>query len=76
MTPAHASDEGFAKPDDGALAVAARNAIDAHPAAVADYRNGKVSSVQFLLGQAMRELKGQADPVALKNAIEEALNGA
>ena len=42
-------------------------------AAVADYKAGKEQSLQFLLGQCMRELKGAADPDALKTEIKAQL---
>ena len=70
------ADEGFAAVDAGALEIAVRNVIDANPNAVADWKNGKANSAQFLFGAAMRDLKGQADPVALKEAIEAALSAA
>jgi len=68
--------EGFEAPDEGTVQIAVENAIAANPQAVADYRSGKEASAQFLLGVAMRELKGQADPAALKSAIVETLNDA
>ena len=66
--------EGFAAVDSGSLEIAVKNVLDANPAAVADFKKGKEASAQFLFGAAMRELKGQADPVALKAAIAEALS--
>ncbi len=47
--------------------------ISEQPAAVAEYKAGKVSVVQFLLGQAMKETRGAADPTVLRTLIEEAL---
>lgn len=40
---------------------------------VAEYRAGKVSSLQFLLGQAMKKTRGSADPEALKTLLIESL---
>ncbi|OGG87150.1 hypothetical protein A3I47_00070 [Candidatus Kaiserbacteria bacterium RIFCSPLOWO2_02_FULL_59_19] len=40
---------------------------------VADYRSGKTSALQFLVGQAMKELRG-SDPQNVRRAIEEALS--
>ena len=58
---------------DDALAAAVRAAIEGNPKAVADHRAGKQGAVNFLVGQAMRRLKGRADANALRAAIEAAL---
>ncbi|MDP3052904.1 MAG: Asp-tRNA(Asn)/Glu-tRNA(Gln) amidotransferase subunit GatB [bacterium] len=42
-------------------------------AALSDYRKGKANALQFLIGQAMKKLKGQANPEILKNLFEESL---
>lgn len=47
--------------------------IVGHPAVVEDYRGGKVASLQFLLGQAMKMTKGAADPTELKAIFETKL---
>ena len=47
--------------------------IAAHHAAAADYKKGKVASLQFLIGQAMAKLKGRARPDALKAIFEKNL---
>lgn len=70
------ADEGFAVADAGALEAAVSAVLAANPDAVADWKKGKQNTAQFLFGTAMRELKGQADPAALKAAIENALNAA
>jgi aspartyl-tRNA(Asn)/glutamyl-tRNA(Gln) amidotransferase subunit B len=41
-----------------------------HPAVVAEYKAGKVASLQFLLGQAMKRTKGTANPVELTAVFE------
>lgn len=65
---------GHAAADPGdALVAAARAAIAANPRAVADHRAGKQGAVNFLVGQAMRQLKGRADANALRSAVEDAL---
>lgn len=56
-----------------ALDDAARAAIAANPKAVADWRDGKATAVHFLVGQAMRQLRGRADANALRQAVERAL---
>ncbi len=48
--------------------------IEANSKAVEDYRSGKVAVMGFLVGQAMRETRGQAEPGMLKRIFEEKLN--
>ncbi len=59
--------------DDATLAGAVEKIIGANPGAVADYKKGKAASLQYLLGQAMRELGGRGNPAALKTLFEERL---
>jgi len=47
--------------DTDAIDAACREAIAAHPRAVADYHGGKESAIQFLVGQVMRATRGRAD---------------
>ena len=47
--------------------------IAEHHAAVADYKKGKLASLQFLIGQAMARLKGRARPDMLKEIFEKNL---
>jgi aspartyl-tRNA(Asn)/glutamyl-tRNA(Gln) amidotransferase subunit B len=47
--------------------------IAEHYAAVADYKKGKIASLQFLIGQAMARLKGRARPDMLKELFEKNL---
>jgi aspartyl-tRNA(Asn)/glutamyl-tRNA(Gln) amidotransferase subunit B len=54
--------------DAGLLEKAVRDVIAAQSKAVADFRGGKESSLQFLIGQVMRETRGKANP---KGAEEE-----
>jgi aspartyl-tRNA(Asn)/glutamyl-tRNA(Gln) amidotransferase subunit B len=42
-------------------------------AVVEDYKNGKEKALQFLIGSAMRETKGQASPNTLKNLLRRFL---
>jgi aspartyl-tRNA(Asn)/glutamyl-tRNA(Gln) amidotransferase subunit B len=42
-------------------------------AAVADYKKGKVASLQFLIGKAMGQLKGRAKPDILREIFEKNL---
>jgi len=59
-----------------ALAEAARAAVRDNPKAVADVRAGRAAAVNFLVGQAMRALKGRGDPGAVRAAVERALEDA
>lgn len=55
--------------DQGELEIVVKKIIDANPAAVADFKKGKASSVEFLLGQIMRETKGKADARVTRELI-------
>lgn len=52
-----------------ALTALVREIIGAHPGVVTEYQGGKIASLQFLLGQAMKQTKGAVDPVTLKNTF-------
>ncbi len=41
--------------------------------AVEDYKQGKTTALQFLIGQVMKETKGKADPTLTKKLLEELL---
>lgn len=62
--------------DEEALAAVAREVIAgaASAKAVAEYRKGKTSAIQFLVGQVMKATKGQANPQAARAALEAELN--
>ncbi len=47
--------------------------LSAHPEVVADYRGGKQSALEFLLGQALRSLKGSGDPGVLRELLKQKL---
>jgi aspartyl-tRNA(Asn)/glutamyl-tRNA(Gln) amidotransferase subunit B len=64
------NDEGLATVSDGGeLESAVRKVIEANPKAVADYKAGKEASIQFLVGQCMRELRGRGEPNSLRDII-------
>ncbi len=65
------SDVGIVESDEVAAVVIA--VIAEHAAAVADYKKGKTASLQFLIGQAMRRLRGRARPDTLKELFEKYL---
>lgn len=60
--------------DEGALEALAKELVAANPKPAADYRAGKLSALQFFLGQGMAKTKGQADPAKLREAIIKALS--
>ena len=47
--------------------------IENNPKVVEDYRAGKEASVQYLVGQAMKETKGSANPAVLLTLFKEEL---
>ena len=49
-------------------------AIEANPKAVADYRGGKDSTIQFLVGQVMRQMRGRADANGTAAALRRRLD--
>ena len=82
---AHASDgqrvaavvevRGFRQISDaGAVGTAVDQVLAANPAAVADYRAGKVQAVGFLVGQVMKATRGQANAAVVQGAIRERLD--
>jgi aspartyl-tRNA(Asn)/glutamyl-tRNA(Gln) amidotransferase subunit B len=69
------AERGLAQVSDESLMqdVVAR-VIATHEAAVSDYRNGKKAAIGFLLGQAMREMKGTGNPDALRRILVQHLD--
>jgi aspartyl-tRNA(Asn)/glutamyl-tRNA(Gln) amidotransferase subunit B len=61
------------KNDTEALTKTLKEIIDGQPAAVAEYKAGKISSLQFLIGQAMKSTKGSANPSLIKELLEKLL---
>jgi Asp-tRNA(Asn)/Glu-tRNA(Gln) amidotransferase B subunit len=59
--------------DRGALAEAVERVVAANPNAVADYAAGKTQAVKFLVGQVMKETRGQADAATVQQLLEERL---
>ena len=57
--------------DDSALETMCKNAIDANPNAVADYKGGKEKALMSLLGNVMKQSRGKADAQAVKAKLIE-----
>jgi len=56
------------------LAALVDKVIAAHPESVADYRGGKERALGFLVGQVMRETRGQANPQLVNKLLRERLD--
>ena len=68
------ADHGFAQiSDHGAVERLVDEVLAANPAAVADYRAGKAQAVGFLVGQAMKASRGQANAGLVGAALRERL---
>ena len=69
------AERGFRQISDaGALGEVVDRVLAANPAAVADHRAGK-PSIGFLVGQVMRETRGQANAAAVQALLRERLDG-
>lgn len=66
----------LAMDDDGAVKEAAQAAIDANPAAVADFHSGKQAAIGRLIGDTMKRTGGRAKPDDVRAALLELLNQA
>ncbi|MCR4962491.1 MAG: Asp-tRNA(Asn)/Glu-tRNA(Gln) amidotransferase subunit GatB [Firmicutes bacterium] len=66
---------GFAQISDASfLADAVAAVIAANPQPAADYRAGKKQAVGFLVGQVMKQTKGQANPGMVRDLLEKTLS--
>lgn len=64
----------LAMEDDGAVIEAARAAMEAVPAAVEDFRNGKQAAIGRLIGETMKRTGGRAKPDDVRAALLKLLN--
>jgi len=60
--------------DADALVKAIKKVIAAKPEQVAEYKKGKTTVIQFLIGQVMAETKGAANPQKVRELLEKELN--
>ena len=60
--------------DEGAIKEVVLKILDANPQSVADYKGGKDKALGFLVGQAMKETKGKANPQMLNKMFIEEIN--
>ena len=59
--------------DEGAIKEIVLKVLEANPQSVADYKGGKDKALGFLVGQAMKETKGKANPKMLNEMFLEEL---
>ena len=59
--------------DESALKIVAQKIISENQKVVDEYKNGKKSAIQFLVGQGMKETKGAANPETLKKIFKTLL---
>ncbi len=65
---------GFAQiSDSGALQAQVEQVLIANAQPVADYRAGKKAALGFLVGQVMKQTRGQANPAMVRELLEKAL---
>ena len=55
------------------LETVVKKIIEENPEAVAEYKKGKLESLQFLIGQAMKFTKGSGNPQVLKEIFQKIL---
>ena len=60
--------------DEGAIKEIVLKILEANPQSIADYKAGKDKALGFLVGQAMKETKGKANPQMLNKMFLEELN--
>ncbi len=60
--------------DEGAIKEVVLKVISANAQSVADYKSGKEKALGFLVGQAMKETRGKANPQMLNEMFKEELN--
>ncbi len=60
--------------DEGAIKEVVLKILEANPQSIIDYKGGKDKALGFLVGQAMKETKGKANPQMLNKMFLEELN--
>ena len=61
--------------DEGAITDMVKKIVEAHPAEVESYRNGRTNLLGFFVGQVMKETKGRANPQTVNKYVKEFLEG-
>ena len=60
--------------DEGAIKDVVMRVLEANPQSIADFKGGKQKALGFLVGQAMKETRGKANPQMLNQMFLEELN--
>ena len=60
--------------DEGALAAVVKKILENNPQSVEDYKGGKEKGFGFLVGQAMKETRGKANPQLINKILKEELD--
>ncbi len=61
--------------DEGAIKEIVEKVVNAHPAEVESYKNGKTNLLGFFVGQVMKETKGRANPKTVNELVRKILEG-
>jgi aspartyl-tRNA(Asn)/glutamyl-tRNA(Gln) amidotransferase subunit B len=61
--------------DSSAIEKACKKVIEENQGPVADFKNGKDKAIGFLIGQVMKEMKGQANPQMVNDVMKKLLGG-
>lgn len=59
--------------DEGAISAVVNKILEANPQSVADFKAGREKALGFLVGQAMKETKGKANPQMLNQMFKDAI---
>ena len=62
------------KNDEGSIREIAEEVISENQGVVKEYKNGKETSIQFLIGQGMKKSRGSANPEVLKELLQKIIN--
>ena len=65
---------GIKKLDNSDLEVIVNKVVQENNQSVLDYKSGKEKAIKFLIGQIMKETKGQANPEILTNMLIDIIN--
>lgn len=61
--------------DEGAIKEIVEKVVNAHPAEIESYKNGKTNLLGFFVGQVMKETKGRANPKTVNELVRKILEG-
>ncbi len=60
--------------DEGEIKKVVEKIVSENPQSIQDYRNGREKALGFLVGQAMKETKGKANPQMLNQMFKDAIS--